>query len=128
MQDIQDLNDIKSLVDSFYSKIQHDDLLGPIFNGVIKDNWPAHLEKMYRFWQTILLDEVAYSGSPFLAHAPLPIHKPHFERWMGLWKATVDGMFMGEKATESIWRAERMAEMFLYKLDHMRANNTTPLI
>ena len=51
------LDDIKILVDTFYDKARQDTLLGPIFEGVIEDRWPEHLEKMYRFWQTVLLGE-----------------------------------------------------------------------
>jgi hemoglobin len=57
-----------------------DDLIGPIFNGKIGNKWPD-LRKMYRFWQTILLEEHTYSGSPFPPHKQLPA-KEHFDRWM----------------------------------------------
>ncbi|WP_432329955.1 group III truncated hemoglobin [Mucilaginibacter sp. P25] len=53
------------MVDSFYTKIRQDDLLGPIFNERIGDKWSEHLEKMYSFWQTTLLGEHTYSGRPF---------------------------------------------------------------
>lgn len=127
-RDIESLDDIKLLVDTFYAKVQKDPLIGPIFESVVKGHWDTHLDKMYRFWQTILLDEVAYSGSPFLAHAPLPIHKEHFQAWLILWKETLNEQYEGQKATDALWRAERMAEMFEYKLDYMRNNNTKPLI
>jgi hemoglobin len=47
--------DIK-LLEYFYSQVQTDDFIGPIFNEKIGNRWPEHLEKMYRFWQTILLE------------------------------------------------------------------------
>lgn len=53
-KEIENIADIKILVDTFYNQVRNDELLSPIFNGIIKDNWPAHLEKMYRFWQTVL--------------------------------------------------------------------------
>ncbi len=71
-KEIITIDDIKVLVDSFYAKAKEDELLGPIFNGVIKDKWPEHLEKLYRFWQTILLEEQTYFGSPFVPHMKLP--------------------------------------------------------
>jgi hemoglobin len=126
--DIINLNDIKVLVDNFYTKIRDEKLLGPIFNGVIGDNWPAHLTKMYGFWQTLLLDTPAYSGSPFLKHAKLPIAKEHFDRWMELFNETVDEHFSGAKADEAKWRAARMSEMFQYKLDYLKNNPAEPLI
>lgn len=126
--DILNADDVKLLVDNFYGKVRDNDLLSPIFNTVIKDNWPAHLEKMYGFWQTILLDVQAYTGSPFLKHAKLPIEKEHFDTWISLFYETVDEHFTGEKATEAKWRAARMSEMFQYKLDYYKNNPAQPLI
>ncbi|ULT27243.1 group III truncated hemoglobin [Sphingobacterium sp. E70] len=74
-QDIQTIADIKILVDQFYSTVRQDNLLGPIFQERIQDNWGIHLEKMYRFWQTILLDEHTYFGSPFPPHIPSPLRQ-----------------------------------------------------
>ena len=42
LADIKNLEDIKLLVDSFYTKVQKDNLIGPIFNEKIGDQWPAH--------------------------------------------------------------------------------------
>jgi hemoglobin len=125
--DITTLNDIKHLVDSFYTKVQKDSLIGDIFNRVIQDNWPVHLEKMYRFWQTVLLEEHTYSGSPFTPHAKLPIGKPHFERWLALFNQTVDELFKGEKADEAKWRANKMAELFQLKIEFYQNNSAKPL-
>jgi hemoglobin len=126
-KDLDSLENIKQLVDSFYNKIQKDELLGPIFNGIIKDNWPTHLEKMYGFWQTILLNERAYSGSPFPPHAKLPISKDHFDHWLKLFSTTIDENFIGEKADEAKWRAEKMAEMFNYKIEYYKNNSARPI-
>src|SRR5436190_23823172 len=88
--------EIKILVDSFYDKAKLDDLLGPIFDKVLHDHWPKHLEKMYRFWGTVLIEEHSYNGSPFPPHAVLPIAEQHFERWLELFKETIHEHFEGE--------------------------------
>ena len=121
-QDILTLDDVKKLVDTFYGKVQNDTLLAPVFNERIQNRWPEHLEKMYRFWQTVLLDESTYSGSPFPPHAKLPVDHSHFQEWMNLFTQTIDELFNGEKATEAKWRAGKMAEMFQSKLEHYRKN------
>ena len=126
--DIETMEDIRLLVDTFYDSVRKDPLIGPIFIGVIKDQWPAHLDKMYRFWQTILFDERTYSGSPFLPHAGMPLEQQHFEHWLALWFHTVDGFFEGERANEAKWRGQRMATMFLSKIGYYRNNKATPLI
>lgn len=127
-KEILTLEDIKLLVDSFYDKVRTDDLLSPVFNSVIKDNWPAHLEKMYRFWQTVLLEEHTYYGSPFPPHAKLPIEKKHFEKWLALFQATIDDLVTGKLAEEAKWRSNKMAEMFLYKIEYYKANSAKPII
>ena len=127
-RDIGTLDDIKLLVDTFYGKIRENELLGPIFNGILKDRWPAHLEKMYRFWQTVLLEQHTYTGSPFMPHAKLPVEKLHFDTWLKIWYATVDDFFKGSKADEAKWRGEKMAEMFLYKIIYYQNNSSTPIL
>jgi len=127
-KDITTLADIRLLVDSFYGEVRKDPLIGPIFDGVIGDHWPAHLEKMYRFWQTVLLNEHTYFGSPFPPHAQLPVDRRHFDTWLGLWRSTIDQFFIGEKATEAKWRGDKMASMFLSKIDYYRSRPSTPLL
>lgn len=118
--DIATLEDIKLLVNTFYAKVQTDDFIGPIFNRKIGNRWPEHLEKMYRFWQTILLEVYTYSGSPFPPHKHLPIDKVHFDRWMDIFIATIDSLFQGTIADEAKFRAKNMAEMFTYKINYFR--------
>jgi hemoglobin len=60
-RDVETMEDVQNLVNTFYGRIREDELLGPIFNDTIQDRWPEHLEKMYSFWQTILLQEHTYS-------------------------------------------------------------------
>ncbi|HUZ57703.1 MAG TPA: group III truncated hemoglobin [Hanamia sp.] len=127
-KDILNLEDIKLLVDTFYDKVRKDGLIGPIFDERIQDRWPQHLAKMYTFWQTVLLGEHTYYGSPFPPHAQLPVEKEHFERWLTLFSQTLGELFTGEVAQEAIWRANKMAEMFQYKIVHYRNNQMKSLI
>lgn len=127
-KEILELADVKKLVDAFYGKVREDEVLKDIFNNIIQDRWPEHLEKMYRFWQTILLQQHTYLGSPFLPHARLPIERQHFEQWMKLFTQTVDELFEGDKAEEAKWRAGKMAEMFLYKIEYYRNNPSKKVV
>ena len=120
--EILNLDDIKLLVDTFYDRIREDKLLAPIFNERIQDRWPVHLEKMYKFWQTVLLQEHTYFGSPFPPHAQLPVGHEHFAAWLALFGKTVDELFTGEKATEAKWRAEKMAELFEAKIAYAKSH------
>lgn len=120
--DILDLTDVKLLVDTFYGKVRNDELIGPIFNERIQDRWPQHLNKMYTFWQTVLLGEHTYFGTPFPPHAQLPVEGEHFERWLSLFAETVSELFQGKIADEALWRANKMAEMFQSKIEYYKKN------
>lgn len=126
--DILSLDDIKILVDTFYDKIRKNELLGPIFNERIQDRWPEHLEKMYTFWQTVLLKEHTYFGSPFVPHAQLPVDNIHFNTWVGLFNETVDDLFEGRIAEEAKWRGAKMAEMFESKIKHYQGSGFENLL
>lgn len=127
-KDITNIEDIKLMVDTFYSNARKDELIGHIFDEKIGDRWPEHLEKMYRFWQTILLEEHTYSGSPFPPHKQLPVEKKHFTRWMEIFAETIDTLFEGTLAEEAKLRARNMAEMFNYKIEYFRHEAKHPLL
>jgi hemoglobin len=127
-KDILSLDDVKLLVDSFYTKVRKDELIGPIFDDRIQDRWPQHLAKMYTFWQTVLLGEHTYYGSPFPPHSKLPVEKIHFERWLSLFSQTLDELFDGETAKQAMWRANKMAMMFQYKIERFKSNPQNSLI
>ncbi|MCC5918318.1 MAG: group III truncated hemoglobin [Cryomorphaceae bacterium] len=127
MNDIQGIDDVKLLVDAFYGKVRKDKILKDIFENVIQDRWPDHLEKMYKFWQTVLLEEHTYYGSPFLPHAKLPVEKEHFNRWLELFSKTIDAHFSGPRAEKAKWQGEKMAEMFHFKISYYSENNSKPL-
>lgn len=127
-KDILTLDDVKLLVDSFYERVRNDALLGPLFEERIQDRWPAHLAKMYTFWQTVLLDEHTYDGAPFPPHAQLPVDHQHFEQWLQLFTRTADELFSGDKNEEAKWRAARMAELFERRIEHYRSSGNKSLI
>lgn len=128
MKDIEQLEDVKILVDDFYTQVRKDDLIGIIFEKQIQDRWPIHLQKMYEFWETILLGKSTYMSKPFPPHALLPLDKTHFERWLEIFEFTLDSHFSGPKADEAKWRAHRMAEMFLKKIKYIQQNPDKPLL
>jgi hemoglobin len=119
--DILNLEDVKLLVDSFYSKARENKLLGPVFNKKIGDHWSEHLEKMVRFWQTLLLGEHTYSGNPLLHHLHLPISGEHFSEWLRMFHETIDTYFEGEKAQEAHLRAEKISLVMQTKLSQLDA-------
>lgn len=127
-KEIENRVDIVFLVDDFYGKVHKDELLSPIFNSAISDKWPEHLDKMYRFWSSVLLYEKSYRGNPFMPHSVLPIEKEHFDRWLKLFAETLEDHFTGKVAEEAKWRSEKMAEMFQFKLEYYKHSEKKPLI
>lgn len=124
MKDISNAKDIKVFVDAFYHEVRKDQLIGPVFAAVIVDgHWTPHLERMYRFWNTVLFGAREYQGNPFSKHRPLPIEKRHFDRWLELLNKTLDQYFSGEKTEEIKTRAEKMGLLFQSKLEHLRKND-----
>ena len=127
LKDIQNREDIKLLVDSFYQKIIQDDLIGHFFNGVIEIDWDKHYPLLYDFWETTLLGNIKYKGNPMLKHIELsrkhPIRPEHFERWLAHWKSTVEKNFVGTKADEAIQRATLIGELMKHKIQQHRSSD-----
>lgn len=119
-KDIENISDIKKMVDVFYGKVRKDNLIGPIFNNAIQNHWSEHLEKLYLFWQSRLFGDPVYDGFPFPPHAQLPIDKDHFDRWLTLFTGTVDSLFVGPIANEAKARAYKIANVFQDKLAYIR--------
>lgn len=115
MSDIETAEDVQLFVDRFYTKVQADELIGPIFGSRIKD-WGPHLEKMYRFWNSILLGTGEYRGQPFPKHLGLNIEDRHFDRWLSLFAENMNELFQGEKADEALNRSKTIAQIFAFKI------------
>jgi len=116
MKTLQSKEDIIVMVNSFYDKVNKDELLSPIFNDIAKVQWESHLPIMYEFWNSILLGTATYFGSPFPKHLPLPIEQKHFDRWLELFHQTVNDNFEGKLAEEAKNRAANIAQIFSFKI------------
>jgi hemoglobin len=103
--------DIDALVEAFYAKVQHDVVIGPIFNDEIED-WPAHLALLKGFWASVLLGVGGFQGNPLQTHLKLAISREHFERWLALFAETAAELLSEEKAQLFIDKSQRIAETF----------------
>ena len=116
VKDITDENDVRALVDAFYEKVRADERLNPIFTEVVEVDWDTHLPKMYAFWNNLILGIPGYSGRPFPKHMELPVDRSHFERWLELFKATVDEHFSGRGAEQAKNGAASIAHTFALRM------------
>jgi len=116
MKDITTLKDIEFLVDQFYSLVQQDPLIGPIFNDRLSGRWEMHHRKLYRFWHTVLLRRPDYFGNPVPIHYRMNIDRPHFDRWLMIWVEIINANFEGIVADRAKFRGKKMADAFLSKI------------
>ena len=124
MKDIETIEDIELLVNTFYNKVKKDDVIGFFFNDVAKTNWEVHLPKMYLFWRALLFMDIKFEGNPVGAHIPInlqvPMEERHFDHWVGLWKETVDELFEGETAEDAKNKGQNIAKMMAFKMRQVR--------
>jgi len=111
--DIANEEDVTTLVHTFYAKVRADELLGPIFEPIIKDNWAPHLLRMVDFWSTILLYTRKYKDDPMPKHMKLPVEQRHFDRWLQLFNETLDALFAGEVTENAKLRAASIARIMM---------------
>ena len=113
LSDITGRPDLVRLVDSFYEKVRADPQLGHVFDTVAKVDWNNHLPKLYDFWDSVLFRAGTFRGNPIAVHADLmPLTEmdwPLFERWLVLFRLTVEELFTGERAGHIVRCAEDMA-------------------
>ena len=121
--DITGRSDIETLVNEFYHRVRTDELIGFIFEEVAKTNWEAHLPRMYAFWETVLFGTGGFTGNPLAVHARLvpqtEMGRSQFDRWLVIFRATVDELFAGEKAEHIKSCAEDMANVIYSRINQV---------
>ena len=124
MKDITIREDIENLVQEFYQKLIKDDLIGFFFTDIAKIDLHKHLPKMYDFWESILLGNPVYEGSPMAKHFPLnnvaAMQEKHFARWLQVWEETVRENHTGQNAETAIARAINIARIMHHKMVNAR--------
>ncbi len=120
LSDISSREDCERLVRAFYGRALADPVIGFIFVDVARLDLEEHAPRIASFWETILLGAQSYGGGAFRPHAALnaqvQLRAGHFERWLWLWRATVDELFAGERAELAKSHAERVARAFHARL------------
>lgn len=91
---------VTRLLEAFYAKVRRDPELGPVFDGVIGDRWPEHMQRIESFWRMALRISRGYHGPDFM-----PAHMKHaairadqLDRWLALFAQTVDEIAPDERA------------------------------
>lgn len=121
LPDIQTRSDIDALVAAFYQRAIPDALIGHFFTAVKPLDMDTHLPRIASFWESMLLRNPVYEGSPMQIHMHLhqlsPLKPQHFERWLQLWNATVQQHFAGPIALLAVERAAMVARSMSMRIE-----------
>jgi hemoglobin len=111
---------IAQLIDRFYAAVRRDPVLGEVFEAAIpEDAWPEHLATMRRFWSSVMLASGRYSGNPVAVHRAVGgLERSLFARWLALFEATANELFVPESAVLFVDKASRIATSLQLALFH----------
>lgn len=128
MTDILSKDDLVLLVNTFYDRVRRDEVIGHIFNTIIGDDWSVHLPIMYTFWNTVLFGAEGYKGQAVGKHVEIDrkiqLQPAHYERWISLWRNTVDHLFEGPNATKIKDKAQTMLQLIQFKVEASRTGKS----
>ena len=114
------------LVESFYTRVRDDAMLGPIFDKRIKA-WPEHLERMKQFWRSVLHNSGSFSGNPMLKHVAIPqIGAVEFDHWLALFEQTLAETAPSDAARQLIAGRARMIADSLLSGIHIHRDGLLP--
>jgi hemoglobin len=130
-RDIQTRDDCERLVRAFYGRALEDPIIGWIFTDVARLDLEEHVPVLTAFWETLLLGAQTYVGRGAFAphadlHARVGLQAGHFERWLGLWYATVDELYAGPTAELAKAHAFRLSSAFRHRLQAYASARDTP--
>lgn len=105
---------IRCLVNHFYQKVQQDELLGPVFNKVVRVNWDEHIPLLCQFWNSVMLKTNEYHGNAYQKHVELKklttLNEEQVQRWLFLFNQEAINHLPNEAAHAIISKAALIAE------------------
>ena len=120
--DIESRPDLETLLEVFYKKVFKDDLISHFFIEVVPLNLETHIPVIADFWESVLLDGRNYRKNVMEIHLKISeksrIEKEHLDRWVKIFKETIDELFEGAKATLAKQRAASIASMMNIKINY----------
>lgn len=106
--------EIDRVVADFYAAIRTHPGLGPVFAAHVTD-WPAHEEKIARFWRNAILLERVYDGNPMQAHRDAGNVMPGmFSVWLALFDSVLKRNLAPETAAAWSALAHRIGQGLRY--------------
>ncbi len=112
-RDLDTRSEIHDLVVDFYREIVFDPVLGPVFGEVAEVDWAEHIPRLIDYWARVLLRDPSYDGYILRPHQHVHERQSFelewFDRWYGLFAASVDQGWRGPFAEAAKDHAARMA-------------------
>ena len=122
LRDIENREDIDTLMWSFYDRMMVDPVIGYIFTHYAKLDLTSHLPIIADFWETVLFQKPIYKRGPkamevhFDLNKKVQLRKQHFTRWLYLFHHTIDELYYGAKATLAKERSVSIAKLMQNRL------------
>ena len=105
LPDLDSRDKVEQFVDSFYQRVLADPRLAPIFLDVAAIDLDVHLPHIRNYWCKLLLGESSYRRHTMnihrALHAQQPLEEADFQRWLALFKATLDEGYIGPYAEKA---------------------------
>jgi len=112
-RDLDDRAQVHDAVVAFYRDVVFDDVLGPVFDEVAEVDWATHIPTLVDYWCRVLFGSPGGARPLLGVHASVhdlePLSVDMFDRWFGLWSATVDERCAGLAAERAKAHAARVA-------------------
>ena len=107
-------DDIRRVVRAFYTEVQKDEMLAPVFATRIgTGEWDAHMDHIIDFWSSIFLKTGRFNGNPMRKHLGLENITPaHFTRWLALFEAVSNRLLETPQAAAMQDMANRIGQSF----------------
>lgn len=120
MQDIQNQNDLYSLVNVFYKKLLADESISYIFTDVVKIHLEEHLPILVTFWSQAILGTGGYTKNLTQIHLDVNA-KEHltpelFKIWLHHFYTSVDEHFKGGNSEKIKTQALSIATVMQIKI------------
>jgi hemoglobin len=123
-RDIENRDDLLTLVTEFYKKLLNDTSISYLFTDVAKIDLDHHLPVLVDFWEMVLFETDTYRKNAMAPHMVLhqqsPLQKHHFTTWLNYFTQTVDELFEGERAYRAKERATSIATIMQIRIAQLK--------
>lgn len=115
--DLDSKENIKHFIECFYDKVLADNVLAHIFTDVAGIDIKVHIPIIRSYWEKLLLGDTAYQRHTMNIHRNIhqkfPLSNVEFERWLSLFKTTLQEECSGPKSE----RAGQIASNIAFNMD-----------